>query len=45
MQKDVWELAALNKVPFIVYFGDPNDVIIVQEGLPEPGPESEPASE
>ncbi len=43
MQKDVWELAALNRDPLVVYFGDPNDVIIVQEGLPEPEPE--PASE
>jgi len=45
MQKDVWELAALNKKPLVVYFGDPNDIIIIQEGLPEPGPESGPATE
>ena len=45
MQKDVWELAVLNRDPLVVYFGDPNDIIIVQEGLPEPGSESEPALE
>jgi formate hydrogenlyase subunit 6/NADH:ubiquinone oxidoreductase subunit I len=40
MQNDVWELAALQKEPFIVYSGDPNDIIIVQEGIPEPEAET-----
>lgn len=39
MQKDVWELAALSKEPLVVFFGDPNDVIIVKEGQPEPAAE------
>ena len=36
MQKDIWELASLQREPFAVYYGDPNDIIFVREGSPEP---------
>lgn len=39
MANDRWELAALNKEPFTIYFGDPDDVkkVLATEPAGEPG--------
>jgi formate hydrogenlyase subunit 6/NADH:ubiquinone oxidoreductase subunit I len=39
MANDQWELAALDKEPFLVYFGDKDDVANVVAGKPEGEPE------
>jgi formate hydrogenlyase subunit 6/NADH:ubiquinone oxidoreductase subunit I len=40
MANDHWELAALNKDPFLVYLGDEDDVTEVLAGKPAGGPEA-----
>jgi NADH-quinone oxidoreductase subunit I len=40
MTNDQWELAALDKKPFLVYFGEKNDIATVLAGKPADGPES-----
>jgi formate hydrogenlyase subunit 6/NADH:ubiquinone oxidoreductase subunit I len=37
MPPDHWELAALEKFPFIIHYGDPADVEYVLAGMPEDG--------
>jgi len=38
MSSDEWELAALDKTPFLIHFGNPNDVEQSLAGTPEGGP-------
>ena len=42
---DTWELAALSKDPFTLYFGDPQDVELVRSGALESGASSAEVSE